>query len=101
MIRVRNPFAKIFVAALLPLPGSKTDVKQNIIKFNRVLAEVINSMHKKDARIIFLPVQHRFTKDGSVCTQYYNRELTALNPEGATMLRRAMFDLAGFTLNSV
>ena len=99
LIRKYNKSAKIFVAALLPRPLDMDTSKQSIVKFNRSLAETRNKYAKADPRVQFLPVQHEFIKNGTPDLKFFLDDLLKLNNQGAAVLKRVMFKLAGFIVN--
>ena len=99
LIRDKNNMAKIFVAAVLPKPITNDESKALIVKYNRSLSETVNGIKKNDGRVKFLPVQHDFALDGFPRVELYQQDLLMLNKQGASLLKKTMFQLAGFTVN--
>ena len=96
VIRKKNAQCKIFVTMLLPRLVDNDEMKPVIIKFNRVLSQIMGKINWNDHRVLLLAVQHSFIKDAVPIQHYYNQDRYTPSKAGASTLKKPMFELAGF-----
>ena len=99
VIRRKNAQCKIFVTTLLPRLVDNEEIRPFIIKFNRVLSQIMGKINRNDHRVLLLAVQHSFVKDAVPIQHYYNQDRYTLSKAGASNLKKTMFELAGFKPN--
>ena len=98
-IRHVNQQARIYFNAVLPRPIDNDEVKLILIGFNRWLATAVNKAGRVFGRVHFLPVQHAFINEGIPIQQLFDDDGFTISHLGASLLRRKMFELAGFHRN--